>query len=208
MSSQAKFQSLVAVAPDVSRETFELLLRLETELLRWNSRINLIGPTTEKDIWSRHILDSAQLVRLATGARKWLDLGSGGGFPGLVVAAMQRALGGEVHLVESNRKKAGFLQAMTGTLSLPAHVHPERIESVAVTDVEVVTARALAPLPLLLTLAEPWLGAGAIALFHKGRDYALEVTESSRSWSFDLIEHRSVVDPASVILEISNLARR
>lgn len=208
MTQEGKLESLVAVEPDVPRETFELLLRLEEELLRWNARINLVGPATEKQIWQRHILDSAQLLPLARDKTRWLDLGSGGGFPGLVVAAFLKHKGGQIDLVESNRKKAGFLQAMIGTLNLPAKVHAERIERVSVFDVDIVSARALAPLPLLLTLSSPWLSSGSSGLFHKGRDYAEEVAESSRSWAFDLVEHRSVIDPASVILDIGNLRPR
>jgi 16S rRNA (guanine527-N7)-methyltransferase len=209
MSIDEQLRSLSDLVPDVSRETVQDLRQLSAELLRWNAKINLIGPATERDVWNRHILDSAQLLALKPSALHWLDLGSGGGFPGLVVAAMlKQRVDGHVDLVESNRKKAGFLQTMTGTLALPAHVHAKRIEDVAVDRVEVVTARALAPLPLLLTLAQPWLSTGATGLFHKGRDYAQEIEESARSWSFDLLEHRSAVDPASVILQITNLRRR
>lgn len=209
MNGDEQFRSLVALAPDVSRETMQCLSQLATELVRWNARINLVGPATEGDIWNRHVLDSAQLMRLAPSAISWLDLGSGGGFPGLVIAAMlKQRVGGQIDLVESNRKKAGFLQAMTGTLRLPARVHAERIEDVRIENAEVVTARALAPLPLLFTLSEPWLSGGATGLFHKGRDYAQEVAESKRSWAFDLLEHRSAVDPAGVILQITNLRRR
>lgn len=209
MNREDQSQTLTDLVPDVSRETVQSLHQLSAELLRWNAKINLIGPATERDVWGRHILDSAQLIALEPSALHWLDLGSGGGFPGLVVATMmkQRA-GGHVDLVESNRKKAGFLQAMTGTLTLPARVHAQRIEDVTVEGIEVVTARALAPLPLLLSLAHPWLATGATGLFHKGRDYAQEIEESARSWSFDLLEHRSVVDPAGVILRITNLRRR
>jgi 16S rRNA (guanine527-N7)-methyltransferase len=209
MSGDEQFGDLRALVPDVSRETLQSLGQLATELLRWNAKINLIGPATEKDVWARHIVDSAQLLRLEPHAIAWLDLGSGGGFPGLVVAALLRQrLGGHVDMVESNRKKAGFLQAMTGALSLPAKVHARRIEDVEISGVEVVTARALAPLPLLLELADPWLSTGARGLFHKGRDYGNEVEESTGSWSFDLLEHRSAVDPAGVILQVTNVRRK
>lgn len=209
MSAEDQLRSLTDLVPDVSRETVQSLRQLSAELLRWNAKINLIGPATERDVWNRHILDSAQLIALVPSALNWLDLGSGGGFPGLVVATMMKQrVGGHVDLVDSNRKKAGFLQAMTGTLALPARVHAQRIEDVAVDGIEIVTARALAPLPLLLSFAHPWLATGATGLFHKGRDYAQEVEESARSWSFDLLEHRSAIDPASVILRITNLRRR
>ena len=160
------------------------------------------------DVWNRHILDSAQLTGLAPDARHWLDLGSGGGFPGLVIAFLLKDReGAHIELVESSRKKAGFLQAIVGQFGLPAKVHAARIEDVAgrVIEPQVVTARALAPLPLLLELARPWLSGDTVGLFHKGRDYGREVEESTHQWSFDLIEHRSKVDPESVILEIRNL---
>lgn len=209
MSAEEQLHSLTDLVPDVSRETVQSLRQLSAELLRWNAKINLIGPATERDVWNRHVIDSAQLITLEPSALHWLDLGSGGGFPGLVVATMMKQrVGGHVDLVESNRKKAGFLQAMIGTLALPAQVHAQRIEDATVDGIEIVTARALAPLPLLLTLAQPWLSTGATGLFHKGRDYAQEIEESARSWSFDLLEHRSVVDPAGVILRITNLRRR
>jgi 16S rRNA (guanine527-N7)-methyltransferase len=117
---------------------------------------------------------------------------------------------GRIDLVESNRKKAAFLQAMIGEFDLPARVIARRIEEAPafVDQPQIVTARALAALPLLLELASPWLLAGATALFHKGRDYRAEVEESSQRWSFDLVEHKSSVDPEGVVLEISGLSAR
>ena len=117
--------------------------------------------------------------------------------------------GAHVDLVESNRKKAAFLQTTLALLKAPARVHPRRTEDTytLVRKPEIVTARALAPLPALLDLTSPWLSAGARGLFHKGRDYRSEVKESLQHWSFDLIEHRSIVDPDSVVLEIRDLQR-
>jgi 16S rRNA (guanine527-N7)-methyltransferase len=206
-----RLQALRAVSGPVSRETCERLAAFEPHFLKWASSINLAAGSTLDDVWERHILDSAQLAPLAPQAKLWLDLGSGGGFPGLVLAfLLAERPGASIDLVESNRKKAGFLQATVGQFRLPARVHARRIDEVAdaVTQPEVVTARALAPLPLLLGLAEPWLASGAIGLFHKGRDYAGEVQESVNSWSFDLVEHRSRIDRQGVILEIGNLRRR
>jgi 16S rRNA (guanine527-N7)-methyltransferase len=118
--------------------------------------------------------------------------------------------GGKIELVESNNKKAAFLKSVLGAVNAPARVHISRIEDAykRVEMPEIVTARALAPLPRLLDLAEPWLARGATALFHKGRDYAAEVTESRDAWRFDLIEHASKIDPAGRILEVSGLARK
>jgi len=177
----------------------------------WAGRINLAAPSTLDNIWVRHILDSAQLAPLAPSALRWLDLGSGGGFPGLVLAfLLKERPEGHIHLVESNRKKAGFLQAVIGEFLLPARVHARRIgeEIQGLGQPEIVTARALAPLPLLLEIAFPWLSAGARGLLHKGRDYGREIQESSALWQYDLVEHRSKVDADGVILEIADLERR
>jgi len=125
------------------------------------------------------------------------------------VAFLLAESGGSIDLVESNRKKAGFLQAMIGQFGLPARVTARRIEEAhaIVAQPEIVTARALAPLGILLDLSAPWLLAGARGLFHKGRDYRREVEESALRWRFDLVEHQSIVDPQSVILELRDLRR-
>lgn len=211
MTSIDKYQRLIDIAGPVSRETFDGLQDFEAMFRTWASRINLAAPSTLDDVWQRHILDSAQLAPLAPRETRWLDLGSGGGFPGLVVAfLLKERKGGQVELVESNRKKAGFLQAVIGQFSLPARVHARRIddEISGLAQPEIVTARALAPLPLLLDLTFPWLSTGARGLLHKGRDYAYEIQESAPHWQYDLVEHQSKVDAGSVILEISGLKRR
>ncbi len=208
--NSGSFEELQRVAGPVSRETFEHLLSFEAQFQRWARRINLVASSTLSDVWNRHVLDSAQLARLDPDAKNWVDLGSGGGFPGLVMGflLMERE-GAGIELVESNRKKTSFLQAIVGEFGLPARIHAKRIEDTydRIRAVEVVTARALAPLHELLRLAEPWLASGAKALFHKGRDYRAEIEESAQLWVFDLIEHQSVVDPQSVVLEIRNLRR-
>lgn len=200
------------VAGPVSRETHDELRRFMALFAKWNERINLTARSTDTDMWQRHIIDSAQLMPLAPAALRWLDVGSGGGFPGLVVAFLLKARpGGHIHLVESNRKKAGFLQAMIGEFNLPAHVNACRIEDVAVAPgaVDLVTARALAPLAKLLELTEPWLEwSQAKALFHKGREYRQEVAECADKWAFDLIDHASLASADGVILEITDLRRR
>jgi len=192
----------------VSRETFERLQAFEQLFLKWNRSINLAAPSTLDDVWRRHILDSAQLARIAPAATRWVDLGSGGGFPGLVLAfLLAERPGASVDLVESNRKKASFLQSVIGQFDLPARVVAKRIDHSygLVFTPEIVTARALAALPNLLDLSAPWLAKGARALFHKGRDYRAEVEESTHRWAFDLVEHSSMTDPYGVILEISDL---
>jgi 16S rRNA (guanine527-N7)-methyltransferase len=203
----AAFAGLTEAAGPVSRETFEKLSAFEQLFLKWNRRINLSAQSTETGIWERHILDSAQLARIAPLEKSWLDLGSGGGFPGLVMAFLLAARGGSIDLVESNRKKAAFLQSAVGQFNLPARVITRRIKDsyALVSQPEILTARALAPLPALLGLAAPWLTAGARGLFHKGRDYRAEVKESAHQWKFDLVEHRSMTDPQGVILELRDL---
>ena len=199
------------VAGMVSRETLARLEAFEAEFRKWSARINLAAPSTLDALWQRHILDSAQLVGLKPEALMWLDLGSGGGFPGAVLAILMRERpGARVELVESNNKKAAFLKTVLAGLGAPATVHVCRIED-SVSRVgrpQIVTARALAPLPKLLGLASPWLEMGSTGLFHKGRDYRAEVAESRDGWRFDLIEHRSRIDPDSRILEISGLEPR
>lgn len=211
MNHVAARATLEATVGPVSRETFERFAGLEALFGKWAARINLAAPSTLNDIWLRHIVDSAQLFPYAADAQKWVDLGSGGGFPGLVIAILLRERpGSSIDLVESSSKKSAFLQIVTRQLDLPATVHTGRIEDVlpCLGAREIVTARALAPLPLLLELAAPLLLAGTRGLFHKGRDYRREVKESSEHWSFDLVEHASVVEADSVILDISNVRRR
>ncbi|MCT8998087.1 16S rRNA (guanine(527)-N(7))-methyltransferase RsmG [Chelativorans intermedius] len=208
--SAARLAALRDAAGPVSRETFLRLEAFEAAFRRWAARINLAAPSTLPHLWERHVLDSAQLVRLAPDARRWLDLGSGGGFPGAVVALiMAEHDGAHVDLVESNRKKAAFLQTVLAELKAPAKVHARRIEdcSVLLPVPQIVTARALAPLERLLPLAEPWLAQGARGLFHKGRDYLREVEESGNVWQFDLVKHDAMTGDG-VILEISSLLRR
>lgn len=206
--SAATWKSLQEAAGPVSRETFDRLVEFERVFQKWNSRINLAAQSTQDDVWRRHILDSVQLARLEPVATRWVDIGSGGGFPGLVMAFLlaERA-GASIDLVESNRKKASFLQAVVGQFNLPARIIARRIDDsyALVSEPQIVTARALAALPALLDLAAPWLTKGARGLFHKGRDYRTEVEESAHRWCFDLVEHSSVTDPHGVILELSAL---
>lgn len=208
--SEHVYARLQDVAGPVSRETYDRLTAFERVFRKWAQAINLVAPSTLAELWERHILDSAQVVRLGGESTRWLDIGSGGGFPGLVIASMIAERDeASIDLVESNRKKAGFLQAVVGELRLPAKVHAKRIEDVQATirSPEILSARALAPLPLLLELSEPWLEAGTTALFHKGRDYRQELQDCAHRWRFDLVEHASLTDAQGVILEIRNLRR-
>lgn len=195
--------------PDVSRETLDRLDGLVALLRRWQRIKNLVAPSTLDQVWQRHILDSLQLVVLAPGALRWIDLGSGAGFPGLVVAAaLSGRDGAAVHLVEANGRKAAFLRTAALELGLPATVHAARIEDASRTirgGFDVVTARALAPLPRLLPLISPFVAGGAAALLHKGADFAAEVAEARTEFGFDLVEHQSVSDPAGRILEVRGI---
>src|SRR5262249_34425636 len=152
-------EAAFALTP-VSRETLDRLDRFVATLLTWQRRINLIAPASVSEIWTRHVADSLQLLSLAPAARLWLDLGSGGGFPGLGIAcALCETPGARVHLVESNGKKAAFLREAVRVTGAPAIVHQARIEHMGTKldeSIEIVTARALAPLSDLLELAAPW----------------------------------------------------
>ncbi len=208
---KADFDRLRAIVGPVSRETESKLLRYSELLERWTKASNLIAPSTLNNLWDRHILDSAQLVALKPDARRWLDLGSGGGLPGLVVAILLAEKHGvHVGLVESNAKKAAFLNTVAAELNLPANIHRVRIEEAypLAEKPEIVTARALTALKDLLTLSRPWLDDGAVGLFHKGRDFVGELVKSRDVWAFHLIEHQSAVDPESRILEIGVLKPR
>jgi 16S rRNA (guanine527-N7)-methyltransferase len=206
-----KLESIQVLVPDVSRETFQRLIQFEDMFRSWSARINLAAPSTLPDLWTRHILDSAQLATFRPLVGNWLDLGSGGGLPGVILAILAgQRREAHIHLVESRAKKAAFLQSVLGKTQSPGTVHLKRIEDVpgAIQCVDVVTARALAPLKELIRLALPWLSKGATGLFHKGREFQQEVELARDVWRFDLIEHRSVIDENSVILEISNVSQR
>jgi 16S rRNA (guanine527-N7)-methyltransferase len=190
--------------------------RLETYrrlLADWSGRMNLVGPRELDHFWSRHVLDSAQLVRLAPEARRWVDLGAGAGFPGLVVAAfMAERPGTSVHLVESTGKKAKFLAAVAEAAKLPATVFNQRIEDFGAGQgpYDVVTARALAPLPRLIAYAKPILDRGATGLFHKGADLDAELAAAKDvlkggAYRADVLE--SLSDPRGRIIRITKAAR-
>lgn len=196
----------------VSRETWKRLEQFIDLLLSRQRSTNLIASSTIPRLWTRHVADSLQLLALAPNARRWIDLGSGGGFPGLVLAcALAGEQGAEVHLVESIQKKAAFLRAAATELSLPAIVHAQRIEDFASATTErfdVVTARALAPLGRLIGYAIPLLKNGAIGLFPKGQDVEVELTQAAKSWTIraDLIPSRT--DPHGRIVRVRRASKR
>jgi 16S rRNA (guanine527-N7)-methyltransferase len=193
----------------VSRETVERLDRFVAVLLAWQRRINLIAPSTEPTLWTRHIADSLQLLPLASNARTWVDLGSGAGFPGLAIGcALADLPGAKVYLVESNTKKATFLREAARAAGAPAEVHATRVETFADSApraIDVVTARALAPLAELLTLAYPLLKGGAFGLFPKGQDVERELTEAAKYWKIQFNLAPSRTDPKGHIVVVRGL---
>jgi len=194
----------------VSRETSDLLDAYAALLRKWNPAINLVSKSSLADLRTRHFADSAQLLALCPPtARHWADLGSGGGFPGLVIAIMAAESMPDlsVTLVESDGRKAAFLSAVVRETGIRAEVVAERIESLAPLAADVLSARALAPLPQLLGFAEQHLAPGGRALFPKGATHQAEVAESLADWRFDLREHPSKTDPLAVILEIEGVSR-
>ena len=195
---------------DVSRETVE---RLETHvalLSRWNPRINLVATSTLDEVWTRHVADSAQLWPLRPpGARLWLDLGSGAGFPGLIVAALaaERAPDLTVRLVESDTRKAAFLATVAREADLPAEVLVERWQALPPQAADVVSARALGPLTELLAASEKHRRPGGVGLFPKGETVHKELAEASVRWRFDHKLTPSRTEPRAAILEIGAIER-
>jgi 16S rRNA (guanine527-N7)-methyltransferase len=173
----------------VSREIAARLDRFVEFFLEWQARTNLIASSTISTLWTRHIADSLQLLAVAPEARRWVDLGSGGGFPGLIIAtALSGKSDAQVHLVESTNKKADFLRAAATHVGAPAVVHPVRIEQFGETfdeRVDAVCARALAPMEKLLGLAYPLLKRGAQGIFPKGQDVDAELTQASKYWNIE-----------------------
>jgi 16S rRNA (guanine527-N7)-methyltransferase len=196
---------------DVSRETLARLDRFVALLLDAQTRHNLVAPSTLSRIWTRHVADSAQLLALAPNASTWADLGSGAGFPGVVIAcALTDTPGATVHLVESIGKKAAFLTEVVRSIDLPAKVHCLRIEkfvTMQIGPLDVVTARALAPLDKLLGLAEPLLSRGAQALLLKGQDVEAELTAASKCWNIEATLVPSKTSPEGRIVVVTGLQR-
>jgi len=178
----AEFQRRTGAGPEQMR-ALDRFLALLTD---WNGRMNLVGPSALAEFWGRHAYDSAQLLALAPDALTWADLGAGAGFPGLVLAILLKGRpSAHVHLVESQTKRTNFLNAVVAALDLPATVHNARAESLTL-KVDVVTARALAPMDRLLGYAWPYLKAGALGLFLKGQDVEIELQPAARYWKLDL----------------------
>jgi 16S rRNA (guanine527-N7)-methyltransferase len=196
------FQDLTGV----SDETLARLTAYVELLGKWQRRINLVGRGTLADIWRRHVLDSAQLLPLVPAdARAVLDLGSGAGFPGLVLAVMGTA---PVQLVERNSRKCAFLREVVRATEAAASVHNCRIEDLKPFAADVITARAVAPLEKLLAHTRPFLAGGGLCLFLKGRTAQRELTDSAKNWMMTVTRIDSISDPSGVILKLEDISPR
>ena len=183
------------------------LERFRDRVEETNAVMNLVGPATLPAFWSRHVLDSAQLLKLAPQALTWADLGAGAGFPGVVLAVLLKGSpGAQVHLVDSLTKRCRFLSEVVADLELPAQVHDSRAENLKI-PVDIVTARAVAPLEKLLGFARPYFALGAEGLFLKGESAGQELEDARRAWRFDAEIVPSLSDPRGQVVRIRRLAR-
>jgi 16S rRNA (guanine527-N7)-methyltransferase len=199
----------LALTP-VSRETAARLDRFVALLLKWQRTTHLISPSTVQTLWTRHIADSLQLIDLAREAHVWADMGSGAGFPGLVLACAFREPGKRVHLIESNIRKAAFLREAVAATESPAVVHAVRMQKFVESvdgKIDVVTARAVSPLDPLLRECAPLLRAGTLGLFPKGQDVASELTAASRYWRITAELVPSRTDSRGRIVVVRGLER-
>jgi 16S rRNA (guanine527-N7)-methyltransferase len=197
----------------VPRETIHRLARYAELLAHWQKTTNLVGSSTVPQLWLRHFADSAQLLTLAPDARLWLDLGSGAGFPGLVIAILEAGRPDlRMHLVESNRKKCAFLAEVARATEASVDIHAMRIEELAESaqslKPDVVSARALAPLPRLFELAMPFFGERTRGLFLKGRETDAEIETAKRGWEFGFRLYPSLTSKNAYIIEVAGLSRR
>ena len=190
----------------VSRETEERLVVLVDHLARWRKTTNLISETTFASVWTRHVADSAQILELAPGALRWVDMGSGAGFPGLVIAILLAGVpGAVVHCIESDQRKCAFLREAARATGAAAQIHAQRVESVDAAKlgpVDAVTARAFAALPATLKLATVWLEEGAAGVFPRGRSAKdqLEALDLNQGYTIEVLP--SVVDAGAAILRL------
>jgi 16S rRNA (guanine527-N7)-methyltransferase len=211
-SDAAADKAAALVLTPVSRETAERLDRYVALLGQWQTKTNLVAPSTLPHIWTRHIADSLQLLDLKPNARIWVDLGSGGGFPGVVLAcALAEIPGAQIHLVERIAKKAAFLREAIRVTAAPGVVHLSEIGDIVekwAGRVDCVTARALAPLHQLIGFVEPLVAKGATALLLKGQDVEAELTESTKYWNIRHKLHPSRTGGQGWIVEIDRIERR
>lgn len=194
---------------NVSRETIERLEIYASLLTKWNQKINLVSRESLKDLWERHFVDSSQLFHVCPQGGAWLDMGSGGGFPGLVVAILAKGAGSaaEVTLIESDQRKAAFLRSVARETGVTCRIIASRIEAAPPQKAQTVSARALTDLSNLLGFTERHLAPEGTALFPKGRNWKKEVQSASGEWQFDFVPITSWTDPEAAILQIKGVAR-
>ncbi len=192
-------------AANVSRETLDRLIGFVGLLKKWQDSVNLVGVRTLDEVWRRHIFDSAQLYRwLPSSSCRLIDLGSGAGFPGLVLAIMGMS---GVELIEANSRKCAFLEEAARVTQTSVVIHNKRIEATTIGIADVITARALAPLPRLLEYAEPFIGHNTTCLFLKGRKYFGELTAVQKTWKMGVTTIPSLSGPDGKILCLRTLTR-
>ncbi len=197
-----------AAMTGATAERMSELERFRELVAEGNARMNLVGPSALSEFWRRHAFDSAQLLTHAPRACVWADLGAGAGFPGIVLAILLKGVSGaRVHLIESMAKRCRFLRETAEALDLDVEVHNARAEDLRLKGIEVVAARACAPLPRLLAFAEPYLKAGAVGLFLKGRDVESELTDARRIWKFHAHLEPSASDSSGRIVRVERLTR-
>lgn len=194
---------------DVSRETMERLKDFSALVKKWNPKVNLVSRASLDHLWERHIEDSLQLTTFNCDPTRWVDLGSGGGFPGIVISAVLKSTNpsAKMTLVESDQRKCAFLRTAIRDLDLNAVVLPARIEDIDSLSATVLSARALAPLSQLLGYASQHLHDDGVALFQKGEKWESEVDAAQKAWSFDIEAAKSVTDSGAAILVIRNIEK-
>jgi 16S rRNA (guanine527-N7)-methyltransferase len=195
-------------ALNVSRETLDKLSGFAELVRKWNPKINLVSKSSLEDLWKRHIVDSAQLFDLAEGEGRWIDLGSGGGFPGIVAAVLnQEKKRFQITLIESDQRKCAFLRTAIRELELSATVKNERIEILETQEADVLSARALTDLKNLLGFCEMHLKSSGVALFPKGKSWKEEDEAARQMWSYECDAITSKTDPDAAILRIKEITR-
>ncbi len=199
--------NITADSLDVSRETFEKLETFDALLKKWNPKINLVSRKSLADVWVRHISDSLQVYSCLKASGHWVDLGSGGGFPGVIVAIVASvenpAL--NVTLVESDQRKSAFLRTVLRETGSVGTVITDRIENIEPLDADILSARALSDLPRLLEFSQRHLKSTGIGLFPKGATWKKEVEEAKQEWNFDFEAVKSVTEPSAVVLKIKGV---
>jgi 16S rRNA (guanine527-N7)-methyltransferase len=202
----AKDRAEARLLVPVSRETEERFAVFVDLLARWRKTTNLISEASFPSVWTRHVADSAQIPALAPGAKRWVDLGSGAGFPGMVIAIQLAGIpGAVVHCVESDQRKCAFLRETARATGAPAEIHPQRVEALDAKQlgpVDAATARAFAPLPLTLKLAKVWIDSGAVGVFPRGRSAEDQLEALARDPAYAIEMLPSAVDSEAAILRI------